>query len=155
MRLVAGKERSEVYAPKEPSTTAALHGSSPPREQFCESEVVFVDIRVARDVGPLSSQGKKVINCWRLTGRRWIVRGCEGRVCLCEGRVEIDGFTLKRESSQALDRVVIEVRNKSTSSARFLIRTRRLDVVKLAWFGTPQTVSNEVNRTLAAPRARS
>ena len=61
---------------------------------------------------------------------------------------------MKRESSQALDRVVIEVRNKSTSSARFLIRTRRLDVVELAWFGTPQTVSNAVHGTLTAPRAR-
>ena len=39
-----------------------------------------MDIRVARDVGPLSSQGKKVINCFRLTRRRWIVRGGEGRV---------------------------------------------------------------------------
>jgi len=113
-----------------------------------------VDIRVARDVGPLSSQGKKVINCFRLTRRRWIVRGCEGRVCLCEGRVEIDGFTLKRESSQALDRVVIEVSNESTSSACFLIGTRRLDVVELAWFGTPQTVSNAVDGALTASRTR-
>ena len=44
MRLVAGKERSEVYAPKEPSKTAALQVSSPPREQPCKSEVVFVDV---------------------------------------------------------------------------------------------------------------
>ena len=71
---------------------------------------------------------------------------------LLEGGVEVDGFTLKRENSQVLDGVVIEVSNESTSSAGFLIGTRRLDVVKLAWFGTPQTVSNAVNGTLTAAR---
>ena len=42
---------------------------------------------------------------------------------------------------------------KRENSSCFLTGTRRLDVVKLAWFEHPQTVSNAVNGTLAAPRA--
>ena len=107
-----------------------------------------MDIRVARDVGPLSSLCKKGRNClFVINGRRWA-----WVLHLLEGGVEVDGFTLKRENSQVLDGVVIEVSNESTSSAGFLIGTRRLDVVKLAWFGTPQTVSNAVDGTLTAAR---
>ena len=107
-----------------------------------------MDIRVARDVGPLSSLCKKGRNClFVINGRRWA-----WVLHLFEGGVEVDGFTLKRENSQVLDGVVIEVSNESTSRASFLSGTRRLDVVKLARFGTPQTVANAADGALAASR---
>ena len=107
-----------------------------------------MDIRVARDVGPLISLSKKGRKCLLGINRRrwaWVLH-------LLEGGVEVEGFTLKRENSQVLDGVVIEVSNESTSRAGFLSGTRRLDVVEFARFGTPQTITNAVDGALAASR---
>ena len=79
-----------------------------------------MDIRVARDVGPLSSLCKKGRNClFVINGRRWA-----WVLHLFEAGVEVDGLS----------------------------GTRRLDVVKLARFGTPQTVAHAVDGALAASR---
>ena len=61
MRLVAGKERSEVEGTLPKQNRKKSPPSQQPSKSVGWSEVVFVNVRVAGNIGPLSGQREEFV----------------------------------------------------------------------------------------------
>ena len=86
-----------------------------------------MNVRFARNIGPLSSHRKKVTELLCLIDGRTGVWCCL-RTVLFKRQIQIGRFTLEREHSKTIDCVAIEISNQSASAEDEAARERRGDL---------------------------